>query len=131
MALKKPESMDECVYFSNRSIGKGRAMAWVYRAKCPKCDGRLGKPIKKDGKIDKKSEFYVCYKCGYSAEVKDIDPQLKVEIDYVCPYCAKEGEATTEYKRKTWQGAKAYVFECAHCGKKIGITKKLKQGKDF
>ncbi len=49
MQLKKPDSMEECLYFTNRSIGNGNAIAWVYRKECPKCKkGRLGKPIKKD-----------------------------------------------------------------------------------
>jgi len=36
MTLKRPESMEECVYFTNRVIGDGRAMAWVFRKECPK-----------------------------------------------------------------------------------------------
>src|SRR3989338_5402915 len=33
MSLKIPESMDECMYFTNR----GEILAWVYRTLCPKC----------------------------------------------------------------------------------------------
>ena len=31
MALKVPQSMNECIYFTNRSLDKGEVMAWVYR----------------------------------------------------------------------------------------------------
>ena len=51
MALKKPGSAEECVYFTNRTIGDGRAMAWVFRKECPKCKGIMGKPQKKNGKL--------------------------------------------------------------------------------
>ena len=39
MALKEPSSMDECIYFTNRTLvgGKGKIRAWVYRKFCPKC----------------------------------------------------------------------------------------------
>ena len=48
MALKQPESMDECFYFTNRTLeeGKGRATAWVFKPDCPKCGkAKMGKPI--------------------------------------------------------------------------------------
>src|SRR3989338_6745200 len=106
MSLKSPDSMDECLYFTNRSIGEGYATAWVYRKECPKCKkGRLGKPIKKNGKTDKKAAYYEC------------------------PACSYEGEATSEYKRKTFEGIQSFVFECGKCNKKIGITKKMKKSK--
>ena len=37
MALKKPQSVEECVYFTNRTIDTGRTMAWVFRKECPTC----------------------------------------------------------------------------------------------
>ena len=53
MALKKPNSVEECVYFTNRIIDSGRAIAWVFRKECPKCKkGIMGKPQKKGGKAD-------------------------------------------------------------------------------
>ena len=49
MQLKKPDSMEECLYFTNRTIGDGNAVAWVYRKTCPKCNKpTIGKPIKKN-----------------------------------------------------------------------------------
>src|SRR3989338_8528490 len=107
--LKKPESMDECVYFTNRDIGSGRAMAWVYRKQCPKCsEGVMGKPINKRGKPDKKAPVYECTKCHH---------------------CGFEGQTATEYERKSFQGVQSYVFECQKCKAKIPLTKKLKDTK--
>lgn len=131
MELKKPSSMDECLYFTNRSLdNEGYAVAWVYRKECPKCKkGRLGKPIKKDGKADKKAVVYECPKCKYQEPNDKVESELKVEVEYQCPYCSFGGRATTEYKRNNFEGVPAYVFECGKCGKKIGITKKLKKTK--
>ena len=52
-----------------------------------------------------------------------------MEIQYTCPECGHEGEATTPYQKKTFEGVKGYVFECGGCGKKLAITKKMKEGK--
>lgn len=129
MPLKKPESMEECVYFTNRIMGEGRAMAWVFRKECPKCKGIMGKPRKKNGKIDKKADHYVCYSCGYSEGNQQVEDSLTINIDYKCPHCGNEGETTTEYKRRSFEGIQSYVFECQKCHKKIGLTKKLKEPK--
>ena len=61
--------------------------------------------------------------------IDEIEPTLTVNIKYKCPYCGDEGEATTPYIRKTFEGVPAYVFSCSKCGKKMGITKKMKKGK--
>jgi len=81
--------MDECIYFTNRTLGeKGKIMAWVYRPLCPKCKkGKLGKPIKKNGKPDKKAEYYECPECKYQIPIGEADKLLKVEVKYTCPYC--------------------------------------------
>lgn len=130
MQLKKPNSMDECIYFTNRSIGEGYAVAWVYRPLCQKCKkGRMGKPIKKNGKPDKKSPDYECPSCKNRIPNEEMESLLKVEIEYQCPHCRNEGMATTEYKRKVFEGVPSYVFSCEKCGKNIGITKKLKKTK--
>jgi predicted RNA-binding Zn-ribbon protein involved in translation (DUF1610 family) len=130
MSLKVPDSMEECLYFTNRAIGEGFAKAWVYRGLCPKCNTQtIGKPIKKNGKVDKKAEVYECSTCKYQESNEEAEAKLKVEIQYECPHCGNEGEATTEYKRKVFEGVPSYVFECGKCGKKIGITKKLKASK--
>mgnify|MGYP001594871635 CR=1 FL=1 len=130
MALKKPTSMTECVYFTNRIIDSGRAMAWVFRKECQKCKKDImGKPQKKNGKIDKKADHYVCYNCGYAEKNEQVENNLILNIEYKCPHCGHEGETTTDYKRKTFEGVPSYVFECQKCHKKVGITKKLKEGK--
>ena len=130
MPIKKPDSVDECVYFTNRTFDNGRAMAWVFRKECPKCKkGIMGKPMKKNNKIDKKADHYVCYKCGYMESNDQVENSLAINVDYKCPHCGFEGETTTEYKRKSFEGVPSYVFECQKCRKKIGLTKKLKEAK--
>ena len=130
MSLKKPNSAEECVYFTNRTIDSGRAMAWVFRKECTKCKkGIMGKPQKKNGKFDKKADHYVCYSCGYKESNEQVENNLVLNIEYKCQYCGNEGETTTEYKRKTFEGVPSFVFECQKCHKKIGLTKKLKETK--
>ena len=51
-------------------------------------------------------------------------------VQYECPKCGKSGTTSTEYKRKTWQGVPAFVFECESCHEIIGITKRMKKPKD-
>jgi predicted RNA-binding Zn-ribbon protein involved in translation (DUF1610 family) len=133
MGLKMPESMDECFYFTNRTLkNNGSIIAWVYRPKCPKCGkGIMGKPVDpKTGKVKKKADIYACRECGYSVNSDEFDETLKVEIQYKCPFCGNSGETTTEYKRKKYKGVDAYVFTCQKCGERIGITKKMKETKE-
>ena len=130
MALKKPASVKECVYFTNRVSDSGRAMAWVFKKECPKCKKSIiGKPLKKNGKIDKKAENYVCYSCDYQENNEQFENSLIINIEYKCQHCGNEGETTSEYKRKNFEGVPSYVFECQKCRKKIGLTKKLKEAK--
>lgn len=130
MPLKKPENVGDCLYFTNRIIDSGRAMAWVFRKECPKCKkGIMGKPKKKNGALDKKAENYVCYSCNYLETNEQVENSLRINIDYKCPHCENEGETTSEYKRKSFEGVQSYVFECEKCHKKIGLTKKLKATK--
>jgi predicted RNA-binding Zn-ribbon protein involved in translation (DUF1610 family) len=128
--VREPESMDEVIYFTNRTIDNdGKIKAWVYKADCPKCGkAKMGKPVEK-GKVKIRAKEYVCPECGYTEEKKEHEDKLTVEIKYTCPYCGDEGEATTEYIRKTFEGVPSHVFECVACGKKIGITKKMKKAK--
>ena len=130
MPIRKPTSMEECIYFTNREIGSGRATAWVFRKECQKCGNDfMGKPKKKDGKIDKKAGYYACSSCGYEGSNEQVESSLTINVEYKCPYCSNEGEATTEYKSKTFEGVPSYVFECGKCLKKIGLTKKMKENK--
>ena len=125
MSLKKPTSIEECTYFTNRTIDSGRAMAWVFRKKCPKCNGGfMGKP-----QLHKKADHYVCYSCGYKESNEQIENSLMLNVEYKCPYCGNEGEITSEYKRKSFEGVPSYVFECQKCHKKIGLAKKMKDTK--
>ena len=126
MKLTMPESMDECLYFTNRSVEEGNVIAWVYRKKCPKCGkAKMGKPVVK-GKVKTRAKEYVCPECGYSEEKKEHEESLTLEAKYTCPNCGKDGESTCVYKRKKYKGVDSYVVECQHCGEKIPVTKKLK-----
>lgn len=131
--VKEPESMDECFYFTNRILekGKGNVIAWVLKPKCPKCEkGIMRKPLDtKTGKVKIRAKEYACPECGYTVSKEEFEPKLKMNIIYKCPYCGNQGEAETEYKLKSFQGVKAYVFSCDKCGEKIGITKKMKEPK--
>ena len=126
--IKKPESMDECVYFTRRTIDEdGKAMAWVFRKKCEKCnEGVMVKPLNKRGKPDKKSLYFVCSKCNHEEDNDSVEASFVVNIEYTCPYCKHEGQTTTDFKRKTFKGVPSFVFECQGCNEKIGVTKKMK-----
>jgi len=130
MSIKEPESLDSCVYFTRRSLeNDGKIMAWVYKTDCPKCGkAKMGKPVDK-GKVKIRAKEYVCPECGNTEPKEEHEPKLTVEIKYTCPSCGDVGEATTYYKRKTFEGVPSYVFVCNNCGKKIGITKKMKKSK--
>jgi predicted RNA-binding Zn-ribbon protein involved in translation (DUF1610 family) len=125
MALKQPGSVDECIYFTRRALlpTKGRIVAWAFRKRCPKCRKALMAKPKKN------SPTYNCPNCGYTEPKVTHITDIKLNVDYTCPACGFSGEAQTEFKRKSWQGVKAYVFSCGKCGEKIGVTKKLKEPK--
>lgn len=130
MALRHPESMDEIVYFTNRTLeNNGKVKAWAYRVDCPECKKALmGKPVEK-GKIKRRAKEYVCPECGHTEENTEHEKKLVLEISYTCPHCNHSDETTAEYKRRTFGGVPAYVFKCQNCGEKIGITKKMKRKK--
>ena len=128
--VTEPEDMDELVYFTRRDLGdKGRAMAWVYRKECPECGkAKMGKPKDpKTGRAKIRAKEYVCPECGHTVDKKDYEETLECEIKYTCQYCGHKGETTVPFKRKTFEGVPAVVFECSSCGKKMGITKKMKE----
>lgn len=138
MTLQQLTSMEECVYFTNRSIGSGKVKAWVLKQKCPKCQkGIMGKPKDpKTGKSKIRATEYVCPECNYTAEKQEYEDTLTVSIQYTCPYCSNQSEAQAPFKRKKVQllneetGKKSAVdvirFQCGKCGKNIDITKKMK-----
>lgn len=118
--------MDECIYFSNRSMGDGQVSAWVYRKDCPKCKkAKMGKPVEK-GKIKTRAAEYICPACGYTEEKTEHEESLTLEAQYTCPHCGKQGKSTAPYQRKAYQGVQSYLVTCVHCKQIIPITKKLK-----
>ena len=128
MVIKEPESMEELIYFTNRTLddGKGKLKAWVYKKICPKCGKvKMGKPIVK-GEVKIRAKEYTCPSCGFTEEKKVHEESLTLEAKYTCPACGKEGESTTPYKRRSFMGVQAYVVDCSNCGEKIPVTKKLK-----
>lgn len=128
--MREPESMDECVYFTNRTLeNDGRIRAWTLKIDCPECGkAKMGKPVEK-GKVKIRAKEYVCPECGHTEDKPEHEAKLTVDVVYKCPHCGNEGETHTEYKRKSFQGVPSYVFVCDSCNKKIGITKKMKKGK--
>ncbi|TAL57651.1 MAG: hypothetical protein EPN86_01650 [Nanoarchaeota archaeon] len=129
MALKKPNSMDECIYFTSRSIGdKGYAIAWVFKASCPKCKKAImGKPKdEKTGKVQVRAKEYVCPACGNRIEKLAYEESLTCNIEYTCPECGKDGETQVPFKRKKVEGVDAVKFECGSCKARILVTKKMK-----
>ena len=127
--VTEPESMDELFYFTNRTIENGGWIkAWVYKPDAPTGKGKLGKPTDpKTGKVKVRAKYYVDEE-GNEYDKEEIDPTLTMEIKYKSPHTGKEGETTIPYKKKTWLGVPAYVFEDQE-GNKIGITKKMKKPK--
>lgn len=131
MAFELPKSMNDCLYFTRRSLENGGSIiAWVERRDCTACNkAKMGKPVGKDGKIKIRATEYVCPACGYTEEKKVHEEAATVKVLYTCPHCSHKGEATTPYKRKKFGGVDAYVFACGKCNEKIGVTKKMAEKK--
>lgn len=138
MSLKEPASMDECIYFTNRILGNGKAKAWVFKENCTKCGkGLIGKPKdKKTGKTKIRAEEYACPECNHTIEKGEYEDSLTANIKYTCPSCNHNGETQQSFKRKKVQrvdeetGKKKSVetirFQCEKCRQNIDITKKMK-----
>ena len=138
MILKEPTSTEECVYFTNRIIGKGKVRAWVLKEMCPKCkEGLMGKPKDpKTGKIKIRADNYECPKCKYSAKIGEYEGTLTCSINYTCPHCSNEDGIQVPFKRKKVQildeetkskkTADVIRFQCQKCSQNIDITKKMK-----
>ncbi len=123
MPLQPPESLADCLYFTNR----GYVMAWAYRRECPKChEARMGKPIVR-GKVQTKAKEYVCPACGYREDAAIHEAGVRLEASYTCPTCNQKGESTGEYRRKKFKGLSSYIVTCQHCGEKMPLTKKLRE----
>ncbi|HLD97197.1 MAG TPA: hypothetical protein VI934_02540 [Candidatus Nanoarchaeia archaeon] len=132
MALKQPESMDECVYFTQRSLegGKGSVKVWVFRQTCPKCrKAVMGKPRGSNGKVKTRAEEYACPSCGNVVEKQAYEDSLTANAEYQCPACGSSGEAQVPFKRKNIEGIPTLRFQCGKCKANIDVTKKLKEKK--
>lgn len=133
MSLKQPESMDELIYFTKRSIDdKGRITVWVYRQKCPKCNKALmGKPKDpKTGLPKTRADEYCCPECGYTEEKDAYEGSLNAEAVYTCPKCEFNGEQAIPFKRKKVKGVDALRFKCSKCSTDLLVTKKMKNIKN-
>jgi predicted RNA-binding Zn-ribbon protein involved in translation (DUF1610 family) len=128
MPLKKPESMEELVYYTCRDIGAGEATVWVFRENCQKCKKALmGKPKDKKGKVLTRAKEYVCPECGYTVEKQEYENSLIANIEYVCPNCKFRGELQAPFKRKNIEGVQTLRFQCQKCKANIDVTKKMKE----
>jgi predicted RNA-binding Zn-ribbon protein involved in translation (DUF1610 family) len=134
MALKFPESMDECVYFTRRL--KPAVVAWVFRGPCPKCKKALmGKPKGADGKVKIRAKEYVCPACSFTVGKQEHEDTLIANIQYTCK-CGFSGEHQMPFKRKKVKlfdeeegkevSADALIFNCKKCNEKLAVTKKMK-----
>ena len=131
--VTEPESMDNLIYFTNRTLGdKGKIISWVYKQNCPACGKvKIGKPKdEKTGKTKIRAKEYVCPECGHTVEKEEYEATLTAEAKYTCPECSKEGEASTLFKRKTIDGVKTLRFQCQHCDANLDVTKKMKEKKN-
>jgi len=136
--VKEPKSMEEVIYFSNRSIDdKGKARVWVYRGKCPDCKGLMGKPKdSKTGKTKIRSTEYICPDCGHTEEKKEHEESLTADAIYTCPHCEHKGETSVPFIKKKIgrinpgtgkrQSIETLRLKCGKCDGNIDITKKMK-----
>jgi len=130
--------MEGLVYFTNRKVGDGNVMAWVYKKECPECGKALmGKPRnEKTGKAKIRANEYTCPECNYTVDKDEYEETLTLEVKYTCPKCKHQGEIEVPFKRKKTKifdeekqkkvTVDAVVFECENCGEKIAVTKKMK-----
>ena len=134
MALKLPESVTECVYFTRRQ--KPNVVAWVLKEKCPKCKkAMMGKPQEK-GKVKIRAKEYICPACAYKVEKQAYEDTLTANIQYTCPKCNDSGEIQVPFKRKKVKfldpesgkekKGDAIQFQCKKCSETINVTKKMK-----
>jgi ssDNA-binding Zn-finger/Zn-ribbon topoisomerase 1 len=128
--LRKPESMDECVYYTLRDIGNGEITVWVFRGKCPQCGkGTMEKPRGDDGKTKIRAKEYICPICKYTAEKDEYEDTLTANAEYTCPGCRTRDEGQIPFKRKSIQGVKTLRFVCAKCKANMDVTQKMKEPK--
>ncbi|MBI5390372.1 hypothetical protein HZB02_02700 [Candidatus Woesearchaeota archaeon] len=135
--LNMPESVEECIYFTRRIVGKGNIVAWVSKQDCPQCKkAKMGKPRDNKGKVKIRAKEYTCPTCKYTAEKEAYEETLTCDIMYTCPKCLKQGEQSVPFKRKkvkifdseegTEKKVDAVAFACSSCKEKLYVTKKMK-----
>jgi len=130
MGLIEPESMDQCVYFTQRAIGKGSVKVWVFRGECTQCkEGVMGKPRGAKGKVKTRADEYECPKCHYKVHKQEYEDSLLANVKYTCPHCQHKGEAQVSFKRKNIDGVQTLRASCEKCKGNIDITKKMKEPK--
>ena len=136
MAFRKPESMDECVYFTQRSLKNekgepsGEILAWVLKGDCLKCGkAKMGKPRDSKGKVKMRAKEYACPNCNHTLDKQAHEDSLVAFAEYTCPSCGNKGEAQTPYLRKNIEGVKTLRFTCSKCSGNIDVTKKMKEKK--
>lgn len=135
--MKEPNSIEECVYFTIREIGKCRVKAWVLKEICPKCNQSLmGKPRDSKGKVKIRAVEYACGNCGHREGKDEYEDRLNANIAYTCPHCSHQGGTTVPFKRKKvkildedglkMKTVESLRFQCESCKKNIDIVKKMK-----
>jgi len=134
--LEEPNSIDECVYFTNRTLDKGKIKAWVFKKNCPNCNILMSKPKNSKGKVLIRAKEYVCEKCKFKQTNEEYEKDLFVNVKYTCPYCNNQGETRIPFKRKKVRivdeetGKKTTLdsvrFQCNKCNKNIDISKRMK-----
>ncbi|RME78037.1 hypothetical protein D6774_02400 [Candidatus Woesearchaeota archaeon] len=129
--LKEPQSMDELIYFTNRTVDGGSIKLWVYKITCEKCGkGLMQKPRdEKTGLPKIRAKEYVCSECANTEEKKAHEEKLIAQAVYTCPSCKKEGSWEGPFKRRTIGGVPTIRVTCEHCAAHIDVTKKMKQKK--
>ena len=138
MPITLPASMDDCVYFTNRTKGEGKIKAWVSREKCPKCQqGLMQKPHDpKTGKFKLRAKEYECPSCHHQVPIEAYEDTLTMSVLYTCQKCRQSGEAQVPFRRKKVKmfdeekqkevTVDAVQFLCQSCGEKISVTKKMR-----
>ncbi len=128
MSFELPTDMEELIYFTRRKINDGRAIAWVEKQTCTKCNkGLMEKPRDpKTGKPKIRATIYTCNNCGFEEEKKLHEEKLFAKVIYTCPHCSEKGEQEVPFKRKTIQGVQTLRIKCHACSGNIDITKKMK-----
>jgi len=137
MAFKKPESMDDLIYFTVRDFENskreltGVASVWVYRKDCSSCGkAKMGKPLNAQGKPKIRATFYECPSCSFNVPKKEYEESLNAQGEYTCPECVKNFTFDLPFKRKTIKGVPlTFRIVCEGCGHNIDVSKKMKQPK--